>query len=160
MAASATMTVSLPADEQILMTREFEAPAALVYRAYTTPELVMRWWPGRRGEMRSADIDLRVGGAWRWVMDAHNGHEVAFHGVYREIVPDERLVFTETFEGAPDAEALVTVTFAESAGRTTLSILMDLPSREVRDAILASGMEQGAGESLELLEEVARSLAV
>src|SRR4051794_38521668 len=102
MAASATMTVSLPADDQILMTREFDAPAALVYRAYTTPELVTRWWAGRRGEMRSAEIDLRVGGAWRWVMDAHDGHEVAFHGVYREIVPDERLVFTETFEGAPD----------------------------------------------------------
>ena len=160
MAASATMTVSLPADDQILMTREFDAPAALVYRAYTTPELVMRWWAGRRGEMRSVDIDLRVGGAWRWVMDAHGGHEVAFHGVYREIVPDARLVFTETFEGAPDSEALSTVTFAESAGRTTLSILMELPSRDVRDAILATGMEQGAAESLELLEEVARSLAV
>jgi uncharacterized protein YndB with AHSA1/START domain len=160
MATSATMTVSLPADEQILMTREFDAPAALVYRAYTTPALVMRWWSGRRGEMRSAEIDLRVGGAWRWVMDAHGGHEVAFHGVYREIVPDERLVFTEVFEGAPEAEALATVTFTESAGRTTLSILMELPSRAVRDAILATGMEEGAGESLELLEEVARSLAV
>src|ERR1700754_810578 len=152
MSASATMTVSLPADEQILMTREFDAPAALVYRAYTTPELVMRWWAGRRGEMRSADIDLRVGGAWRWVMDAHGGQEVAFHGVYRAIVPDERLVFTETYEGAPDAEALSTVTFAESGGRTTLSILMALPSRAVRDAILATGMEDGAAESLELLE--------
>jgi uncharacterized protein YndB with AHSA1/START domain len=160
MTASATLTVSLPADEQVLMTREFDAPARHVFRAYTTPELVMRWWAGRRGEMRSADIDLRVGGAWRWVMDAHGGHEVAFHGVYREIVPDERLVFTEVFEGAPDAEALVTVTFAEAGGRTTLSMLMQLPSRAVRDAILATDMEQGAGESLELLEEVARSLAV
>jgi uncharacterized protein YndB with AHSA1/START domain len=160
MAASATMTVSLPADEQILLTSEFDAPARLVYRAYTTPELVRRWWAGRRGQVRSAEIDLRVGGAWRWVMDAHGGHEVAFHGVYREIVPDERLVFTEVFEGAPDAEALVTVTFAEDDGRTTLSTLMELPSQEVRDAILGSGMEQGAAESLELLEEVARSLAV
>jgi uncharacterized protein YndB with AHSA1/START domain len=160
MTASATLTVSLPADEQVLMTREFDAPARHVFRAYTTPELVMRWWAGRRGEMRSADIDLRVGGAWRWVMDAHGGHEVAFHGVYREIVPDERLVFTEVFEGAPDAEALVTVTFAEAGGRTTLSMLMQLPSRAVRDAIMATDMEQGAGESLELLEEVARSLAV
>jgi uncharacterized protein YndB with AHSA1/START domain len=160
MAASATMTVSLPADQQILMIREFDAPARLVYRAYTTPELVRRWWAGRRGEVRSADIDLRVGGAWRWVMDAHGGHEVAFHGVYREIVPDERLVFTEVFEGAPDNEALVTVTFAEADGRTTLTTLMELPSREVRDAIMASGMEQGAGESLDALEQVARELAV
>lgn len=161
MAASATMTVSLPADTQILMTREFDARAALVYRAYTTPELVMRWWAGRRGEMRSADIDLRVGGAWRWVMDADGGHEVAFHGVYREIVPDERLVHTEVYEGAPEGgEALVTVTFDEAAGRTTLRILMELQSREIRDAILATGMETGAAEGLDLLEEVARSLAV
>jgi uncharacterized protein YndB with AHSA1/START domain len=159
MTASAMMTVTLPADEQILMTRDFDAPARLVYRAYTTPELVMRWWAGRRGEVRSADIDLRVGGAWRWVMEAHGGHEVAFHGVYREIVPEERLVYTEVFEGAPEAEALVTVTFAETAGRTTLSLLMELPSRAVRDAILATGMETGAAESLELLEEVARALA-
>jgi uncharacterized protein YndB with AHSA1/START domain len=92
-------------------------------------------------------------------MEAHGGHEVAFHGVYREIVPEERLVYTEVFEGAPEAEALVTVTFAETAGRTTLSLLMELPSRAVRDAILATGMETGAAESLELLEEVARALA-
>ena len=161
MTASATMTVTLPADDQILMTREFAAPAHLVYRAYTTPELVMRWWAGRRGQMRSADIDLRVGGGWRWVMGADGGEEVAFHGVYREIVPNERLVHTEVFEGAPDgAGALVTVTFEDTGGRTTLRMLMELPSREVRDAILATGMETGAAESLELLEEVARSLAI
>jgi uncharacterized protein YndB with AHSA1/START domain len=155
------MTLALPADDQILMTREFAAPAQLVYRAYTTPELVMRWWAGRRGRMRSADIDLRVGGAWRWVMEADDGGEVAFHGVYREIVPDERLVHTEVFEGAPDGSgALVTVTFDQDGGRTTLRMLMELPSREVRDAILATDMETGAAESLELLEEVARSLAV
>ena len=93
MATSATMTVTLPADHQILMTRELAAPAHLVFRAYTTPELVKRWWAGRRGEMRSAEIDLRVGGSWRWVMDAHSGHEVGFHGVYREIVTDARLVY-------------------------------------------------------------------
>jgi uncharacterized protein YndB with AHSA1/START domain len=154
------MTLTLPAEAQILITREFDAPARLVFRAYTTPELVKRWWAGRRGVMRSAEIDLRVGGEWRWVMDAHSGHEVGFHGVYREVVPDERLVFTEVYEGAPDAEALVTVTFAEHAGRTQLSILMELPSREVRDAIVASGMEEGAREGLELLEQVARELAV
>jgi len=160
MTASATMTLTLPADDQILMTRELAAPAHLVFRAYTTPELVKRWWAGRRGDMRSAEIDLRVGGAWRWVMHAHSGHEVAFHGVYREIVADERLVYTEVYEGAPDAEALVTVTFAEADGRTTLNILMELPSREVRDAILASGMETGAAEGLELLEAIARELTV
>src|SRR5262249_62384161 len=116
-----------PAEAQILITREFDAPARLVYKAYTTPELVMRWWAGRRGVMRSAEIDLRVGGEWRWVMDAHSGHEVGFHGVYREIVPDQRLVFTEVYEGAPDGEALGTVTFAEADGRTALAILIDPP---------------------------------
>lgn len=155
----ATAEVRLPADEQIQITREFDAPPQLVYKAYTTPELVRRWWPGRRGEMQVAEIDLRVGGGYRYAMAATEGYEVAFHGVYREIVPGERLVHTEVFEGAPDAEALVTVTFAESApGRTTLTMLMELPSREVRDAIVATGMEDGARESLELLEEVARSL--
>ena len=154
------MTLTLPAEAQILITREFDAPARHVFRAYTTPELVMRWWAGRRGVMRSAEIDLRVGGEWRWVMDAHSGHEVGFHGVYREIVPDQRLVYTEVYEGAPDAGALVTVTFAVRDGRTTLSILMDLPSRQVRDAIVSSGMEDGAREGFELLEQVARELAV
>lgn len=153
--------VTLPADEQILITREFDAAPALVYKAYTTPELVRRWWPGRRGEMQVAEIDLRVGGGYRYAMAAHEGFAVAFHGEYREIVPGERIVHTEVFEGAPDNEALVTVTFTESApGRTTLSMLMELPSREVRDAIVATGMEAGAQESLELLEEVARSLAL
>jgi uncharacterized protein YndB with AHSA1/START domain len=160
MPTSAMAKVTLPADEQILITREFDAPRELVYKAYTTPELVRRWWPGRRGEMQVADIDLRVGGGYRYAMDAAGGHEVAFHGVYREIVPGERLVHTEVFEGAPDAEALITVTFTESEpGRTTLTMLMELPSREVRDAIIATGMETGLQESLELLDEVARSLA-
>jgi uncharacterized protein YndB with AHSA1/START domain len=152
-------TVSLPSDTQILITREFDAPRHLVYRAYTTPALVRRWWAGRRGEMEVAEIDLRVGGAWRFAMTAHGAHEVGFHGVYREIVPDERLVHTEVYEGAPDAEALVTVTFAEpEPGRTTLTMLMELPSREVRDAIIATGMEGGLQESLDLLEGVAASL--
>jgi uncharacterized protein YndB with AHSA1/START domain len=143
------------------ITREFDAPLRLVYKAYTTPELVKRWWAGRRGETHSAEIDLRVGGAWRFAMVATGGHEVAFHGVYREILPDARLVHTEVFEGAPAGSgALVTVTFAEVApGRTALTLLMELPSREVRDAILATGMESRLQESLEQLEQVAASLA-
>jgi uncharacterized protein YndB with AHSA1/START domain len=161
MPTSATAKVTLPADEQILITRDFDAPRHLVYRAYTTPELVRRWWHGGRGEMHTAEIDLRVGGGYRYAMTAAGGHEVAFHGTYREIVAAERLVHTEVFEGAPDAEALVTVTFTEpEPGRTTLSTLMELPSRAVRDAIIDTGMESGAQDSLELLEEVARSLAL
>ena len=80
-------TVTLPNDEQILITREFDAPRHLVYKAWTTPELVRRWWSGHRGEMKVAEIDLRVGGRWRYVMVANGGFEVAFHGEYREIVP-------------------------------------------------------------------------
>jgi uncharacterized protein YndB with AHSA1/START domain len=84
-------TVTLPTDEQILITRELDAPRHLVYQAWTTPELVRRWWSGHRGEMTVAEIDLRVGGRWRYVMVADGGFEVAFHGEYREIVPDERI---------------------------------------------------------------------
>src|SRR5690242_7586430 len=119
-------TVTTPSDTEILMVREFDAPKHLVYKAYTTPELVSRWWPGRRGEMQSCEIDLRVGGTWRYVMRASEGFEVAFHGEYREIVENERLVNTEVFEGAPPgaAPALSIVTFEEAGGRTTLSMLM------------------------------------
>ena len=163
--SSGTAKVTLPTDEQILITREFDAPRHLVYKAYTTPELVSRWWSGRRGAMTSAEIDLRVGGAWRYVMVANGGFEVAFHGEFREIVPDERIVTTEVYEmpGAPplppDDEPLNIVTFAEVDGRTTLEILVQTTSRELRDAIIDSGMEGGMQEGMDLLEEVAVSLA-
>jgi uncharacterized protein YndB with AHSA1/START domain len=156
--------VTLPTDEQILITREFDAPKHLVYKAWTTPELVRRWWAGRRGEMTVADIDLRVGGAWRYVMIANGGFEVAFHGEYREIVPNERIVSTEIYEmpGAdplPDADAPVnTVTFTETDGRTTVSLLSQTTSKELRDMIVDSGMETGMQEGWDLLEEVAISL--
>jgi uncharacterized protein YndB with AHSA1/START domain len=161
MASSGTATVTLPTDEQILITREFDAPKHLVYEAYTTPELVERWWPGQRGEMTSAEIDLRVGGSWRYVMVAHGGQEVAFHGEFREIVPTERIVTTEVYEGIPDGDddpALNIVTFSEVGGRTTLSLLMQVTSKEIRDIIIDSGMEGGMQEGMDLLEQVAISL--
>ena len=155
---SAKTKVTLPSDEQILITREFAAPAALVWRAYTTPELVRRWWSGRQGQMTVAEIDLRVGGAWRYVMVAEGGHEVAFHGEYREVVPHERLVSTEVFEAMPEGEALTTATFTAEGGRTTLALLMDMGSREARDGILQSGMETGVQEQMELLDELLAAL--
>jgi uncharacterized protein YndB with AHSA1/START domain len=158
MTSSGKAKVTLPTDEQILITREFDAPKYLVYDAYTTPELVSRWWSGQRGKVTSVEIDLRVGGAWRYVMVANEGLEVAFHGEFREIVPDERLVSTEVYEGAPEGESLNTATFTEEDGRTTLTILMELPSKEVRDGILETGMEFGMQEAFDLLEEVAASL--
>ena len=162
MTTSGTAKVTLPTDEQILITREFDAPRQLVYKAWTTPELVKRWWSGHRGEVTSAEIDLRVGGSWRYVMIASGGFEVAFHGEFREIVPDERIVTTEMYEGAeplPAADEPVnTITFTEIDGRTRLEVLTQCPSRELRDMIIESGMESGMQESMDLLEQVAVSL--
>jgi len=153
--------VTLPTDTQILITREFDAPKHLVYKAYTTPGLIKRWWHANRGEATVADVDLRVGGTWRWVMVTDDGLEVAFHGEYREIVANERLVFTEVYEGVPGGDGdpvVVTVTFTEQDGRTTLTQLTQVSSREGRDAIIDSGMEAGLQDALDLLEEVAVSL--
>jgi uncharacterized protein YndB with AHSA1/START domain len=158
--SSGTATVTLPTDEEILITREFDAPRHLVYKAWTTPELVMRWWSGQRGEMKIADIDLRIGGTWRYVMVANGGYEVAFHGEYREIVPEERIVTTEVYEGMPEVgePAVDTVTFKEAGGRTTLELLMTVSSKEMRDMILETGMEVGMQEQLDVLEQLAISL--
>ena len=158
MTSSGTATVTLPTDEQILIRREFEAPKHLVYKAWTAPELVKRWWSGNRGEMTIAEIDLRVGGAWRYVMVTDEGIQVAFHGEYREIVPNERIVSTEVYEGIPEGEALNTVTFTETEGRTILTVLVQHSSKEARDAHIDSRMETGMQEGMDLLEQVAVSL--
>jgi uncharacterized protein YndB with AHSA1/START domain len=165
MAAAAAATnsgkakVTLPADTQILITREFDAPAHLVYRACTEPELVCRWWTGQRGEMTVCEIDLRVGGRWRYAMTADSsGAELAFYGEYREIVPDERIVNTEVYEPFPDNEAVCTVTFAEHDGRTTLTTLVQHSTPEARDGHINSGMEGGMQEAFDKLEQVAKSL--
>jgi uncharacterized protein YndB with AHSA1/START domain len=158
MTTSGTAKVTLPTDEQILITREFDAPRHLVYRAWTTPELVKRWWSGGHGEVTIAEIDLRVGGMWRWVMIASKGFEVGFHGEYREIDPDERIVSTEVYEGMPEGEALNTITFSEEDGRTSMSILVQHSCKEHRDAHINSGMESGMQKSMDLLEQVAVSL--
>jgi uncharacterized protein YndB with AHSA1/START domain len=156
--SSGTATVTLPTDEQIIITREFDAPKHLVYKAWTTPELVKRWWSGGHGEVTIAEIDLRVGGMWRYVMIANEGFEVGFHGEYREIVPDERIVSTEVYEGMPEGEALNTLTLTEADGRTTMTILVQHSCKEHRDAHINSGMEAGMQKSMDLLEQVAVSL--
>ncbi len=155
---SGTATVTLPTDETILITREFDAPRHLVYRAWTTPELVKRWWSADRGEVTVAEIDLRVGGTWRYVMVADGGFEVAFHGEYLEIVPNERIVSTEVYEGMPEGEAVNTLTLTEADGRTTLTILVQHTTREHRDAHIESGMEDGMQDAMDLLERVVVSL--
>ena len=157
-ASSGTAVVTLPTDMQILITREFNAPKHLVYKAWTTPELIKRWWSGDRGVVTLAEVDLRVGGMWRYVMTANGGFEVAFHGVYKEIVPNERIVSTEVYEAVPDGEALDTATFTERDGRTTLTLLMELSSKSDRDMVINSGMEGGLQEAYDHLEQVAVSL--
>jgi uncharacterized protein YndB with AHSA1/START domain len=161
MTSSGTAKVTLPTDTDIMITREFAAPARLVWKAYTTPELIKRWWAGERGTVTTVDVDLRVGGRWRYVLVANGGFEVAFHGEYREIVPNERLVNTEAFEGIPDADeraALVTITFMEKDGRTVLEMLVEHRDKEDRDAHINSGMEGGMQESMDMLERIAVSL--
>ena len=157
-AKNATAKVTLPADEQILITREFNAPRHLVYRAWTTPELVRQWWTARRGSMTIVEIDLRVGGQWRYVMTATQGFEVGFHGEYREIVENQRIVSTEVYEGAPDAPALNTITFEEHEGRTMMTILVEHANRENRDMHVNSGMEDGLQDAFELLEQTVIAL--
>jgi uncharacterized protein YndB with AHSA1/START domain len=161
---SKTATLTLPADEQILISREFDAPRHLVYKAWTTPELVKRWWHAKRGRVTVVEIDLRAGGQWRYVMVTDDGFEVGFHGVYREVVPNERIVSTEIYEGLPegvsdeDAVTLNTATFTEVDGRTTVTLLIEATSKTSRDAIIDSGMEAGLQDALDLLEETASSL--
>jgi len=159
MTSSGTAVVTLPTDRQILITREFDAPKHLVFQAWTTPDLIKRWWSGDRGEVTIAEVDLRVGGKWRYVIVANGGFEVGFHGEYREIVSNERIVSTEIYEGVPEGGgAVTTTTFTEVDGRTTLEVVTEYESQEVRDLVINSGMEGGVQESWDYLEQVAVSL--
>jgi uncharacterized protein YndB with AHSA1/START domain len=167
--SSGTAVVTLPADTQIKIVREFNAPKHLVYKAYTTPELIKRWWNAKRGVVTVAEVDLRVGGKWRYVMVTPDGIDVGFHGEFREIVTNQRIVSTEIFEGVPgmempaeqgdDSAAVNTVSFTEKNGRTTATMLSEYPSQEIRDMVIQSGMEAGMQDAMDLLEEVAVSLA-
>src|SRR5690348_9673234 len=139
MTGSRAAAVTLPADTQILITREFDAPRHLVFLAWTTPELIKRWWSGGRGEVTTAEVDLRPGGRWRYGMAAGDGTEAAFPGEYLQIVPDERIVSTEVYEGSSDAEAVTTLTLTETGARTRLTLLVQHTSRENRDRHLEYG---------------------
>jgi uncharacterized protein YndB with AHSA1/START domain len=156
-------SLTLPNDRQILITREFDAPRELIYKAWTTPALVERWWHANRGHVTLVEIDLRVGGKWRQVMVTPDGTEVGFHGEYREIVPGVRIVSTEVYEGLPagvsdeQAATVNTVTLEESHGRTKLTLLIEATSQVARDAIIESGMESGLQDAMILLEQVAQS---
>ena len=154
--------VTLPSDTEILITRQFDAPAELVFEAITTPELVKRWWGFGTSVWEVCDIDLRVGGSWRYVI-RDNDAEVGFHGVYREIDAPHRIVSTEAFEGLaafgvmddPDDVASVnTVTLDEVDGVTTMSTLVRHVTKEHRDGHIQSGMEGGMNVSMDRLEDL------
>jgi uncharacterized protein YndB with AHSA1/START domain len=144
-------------DKQIEVVREFDAPRHLVFRAYTEPDLIKRWWAGRRGGVTVAEVDLRVGGDYRYAMSAEEGFEVAFHGTFKEVVPNERVVYTEIYEGQPDEEALTTVTFEERDGRTVLRMLIEMGKTETRD-LMAGQMEVGVQEGFDVIDEIVREL--
>jgi uncharacterized protein YndB with AHSA1/START domain len=154
-------TVTLPSDTQILITREFDAPRQQVFRVWSTPEFVQRWWAGKRGTTTRIDMDFRVGGAWRYVITTNDAHEVGFHGEYREITPDERVVWTEHFEGPwPEGEPVVnTLTLTDRDGGTTLELLTDCGDKATRDIVLSSGMEYGMQEQMDIIAELAAELA-
>jgi uncharacterized protein YndB with AHSA1/START domain len=159
-ANSDSFEVSTPSETDVQMTRLFAAPRQLVFEAMTRPEHVKQWW-GRLGEGYSVpicEIDLRVGGAWRFV-NRHPRGEVVFYGEYREIVPPERLVFTEIFAEHPDTVSVVTAVFSEERGQTRLTVIARYPSREVRDIVLGSGMEHGAAISYDRLEDLVVGLS-
>ena len=158
-ANSDTFNVTTPSDQEIRMTRLFNAPRQLVFEAMTKPEHVKRWW-GRLGEGYSVpvcEIDLRPGGSWRFV-NRHPKGEAAFHGEYREVTPPSRLVFTEIFEEFPDTVSVVTTDFTEEDGKTRMTATVRYPSLEVRDMVIASGMARGAGISYDRLEDLVAEL--
>jgi uncharacterized protein YndB with AHSA1/START domain len=158
-ANSGTFKVSTPSDQEILMTRLFDAPRQLVFDVMTKPEHVRRWW-GCLGEGYSVpvcEIDLRPGGAWRFV-NRHPKGEAAFHGEYRGITPPSRLVFTEIFEEFPDVVSVVTTDLADEGGKTRMTATVRYPSQEVRDMVISTGMATGAGISYDRLEDLVAEL--
>ncbi|HEY2488979.1 MAG TPA: SRPBCC domain-containing protein [Streptosporangiaceae bacterium] len=152
-----TATVTLPTGEEILITRGVRRSPPPGLSGVDHARLVRRWWGGDRGEVTSVEIDLRAGGRWRYVMVTADGSEAAFHGEYREIVPGERIVCTEVFEGRPRAQALTTVRFADSGERTTVTIRVRYGSQQDRDAH-GVYMRDGLQEAMALLEQAAVSL--
>jgi uncharacterized protein YndB with AHSA1/START domain len=154
------LTLTTPSDREILLTRTFDAPRTIVFKVMTDPAHIPQWW-GRRGSTTIVDrMDVRPGGEWRFVQRTPDGKEYGFRGVYREIAPPERLVYTFEFEGMPGRVSTETVTFEERSGRTTLTNRVRFETVEDRDGILASGMQEGASESMDRLDELVRRVRI
>jgi uncharacterized protein YndB with AHSA1/START domain len=148
-----TLQVTTPTDREIVMTRVFDAPRQMVFDAFSKPELLKRWFGPRGWSLAVCEVDLRVGGTFRFVLRGPDGHEMGMRGVYREITPPERSVHMESFDDYP-GESEVTMVLVEQAGKTTMTATVLYPSREVRDAVIQSGMEHGAAESYDKLAEM------
>jgi uncharacterized protein YndB with AHSA1/START domain len=157
---SDTFEATLPSDREIRMTRLFDAPRHLVFEAMTKPEHVRRWWGCLSDEHSVAvcEIDLRPGGRWRFVGRNPKGDIPAFYGVYREIAPPDRLVFTEIFEPYPDVESVVTTVLTEEEGKTRITVTASYPSMAVRDMVNTTGMAHGAAISYDRLEDLVLEL--
>jgi uncharacterized protein YndB with AHSA1/START domain len=153
---TSALKVTLPSDHEIVLTREFDAPARLIFEASTKPEYVRQWWGPRGTELTVCEIDLRVGGAWRYVSRGPDGVEHPFKGVYREIDPPTRLSYTWIYDVQPfnQYEAIETVVLEEKGGRTKATTTVLHESKEARDGHVNSGMERGAAETLDRLAEL------
>jgi len=156
-----SLQVTTPSEREIAMTRVFDAPRRLVFDAWTKPELIKRWLGVRGGwSMVVCEVDLKVGGTYRFVWRGPTGTEMGMGGVYREVVPPERLVATEKFDDPwYEGEALDTTVWVEQGGKTTVTTTVRYASQEVRDAVLKTPMEKGIAESYDKLEELLPSLA-
>jgi len=161
MGNTGSLQITTPSDRELAMTRVFDAPARLVFDAYTKPELLKRWLGVFGGwSLDVCEVDLKVGGSYRWVWRNSNGKEMGVSGRYREIAPAARIVSTEKFDDPwYEGEAVGTVEFLEEGGKTTLVSTMLYDSKEIRDSILKSGMESGVARSYDKLDEVLESLA-
>ena len=148
-----TLKVTTPSDREIVMVRVFDAPRHLVWRAFTRPELIQRWLGPHGWTLPVCEVDLSVGGKYRYVGEGPDGTRLGWGGTFKELVPEERIVHTESFDDYP-GEALITSIWTESGGKTTLTLTMLLASKEIRDAIIATGMEHGAAESYDRLAEM------
>ena len=150
--------VTLPSDREIVMTRVFNAPRELVFKAHVDPTLIPRWWGLRDNTTLVDQLDARPGGKWRFVQRRADGSEEGFRGEFREIVPPERFSWTFEWEGMPGHVGVESYTFEEHAGKTTLTATSVFNTLEERDGVIASGMEAGANESADRLEELLASL--
>jgi uncharacterized protein YndB with AHSA1/START domain len=151
-----TLTVTTPSDTEIVMTRVFDAPRRMVFDAFSKPELLKRWFGPRGWTLAVCEVDLRVGGGFRFVLRGPDGAELGMRGVYRELEPPDRSVHMESFDDYP-GESEVTAVFVEENGRTTMTATVRYESKEIRDAVIQSGMEHGAAESYDRLAELLTS---